>query len=318
MSLFELDDVFTYQDANDIKRLWASETAPADPGDGEVWLDTSFTPNRLKRYNITSGWEIIGDMTAGELLTLLKTVDGTSSGLDSDKLDGQEGSFYQNAGNLNAGTIPSGRLSAGDLLAKIVTVDGSGSGLDADTLDGQEAASFVRTNAGTDVNANTEWQDSCQARFGNDADLKIWHNNGESWIQNYTGRIIINNISNGSNIDVTARNNSGEDILLLSLDPDTERVTTKLDRASLPDLWYDGETGDHESPFIQTSQENIVQINTNVIRNFAYAFTSTPRVVLTQHIQANIYLKTVSTTSITFRTDTANTPITYFALGTLS
>ena len=36
--------------------------------------------------------------------------DGASSGLDADLLDGQHGAYYQNAGNLNAGTIPEARL----------------------------------------------------------------------------------------------------------------------------------------------------------------------------------------------------------------
>jgi hypothetical protein len=37
--------------------------------------------------------------------------DGSGSSLDADLLDGQEGSYYRDAGNLNAGTIPSGRLT---------------------------------------------------------------------------------------------------------------------------------------------------------------------------------------------------------------
>ena len=37
--------------------------------------------------------------------------DGSGTGLDADLLDGQHGGFYRNAGNLNAGTIPSARLS---------------------------------------------------------------------------------------------------------------------------------------------------------------------------------------------------------------
>ena len=176
MGFFELDDVFTYQDANDIKKLWAGDTAPTEPGTGEVWLDTSSTPNQLKRYN-GSSWDTIGELAA-DLLTKLKTVDGSGSGLDADmldgqegsyyrnadnlnagtvplaripttltgkdadKLDGQEGSYYQNASNLNSGTVPSARLSASDLLTLIKTVDGSGSGLDADKLDGQEKSYY--------------------------------------------------------------------------------------------------------------------------------------------------------------------------------
>ena len=90
---YQLGDVFGYQDANDIKKLWASDTAPADPGSGEVWLDTSGTPNQLKRYN-GSIWETIGELTAGDLLTLIKTVDGSGSGLDADFVDGLHSSQF--------------------------------------------------------------------------------------------------------------------------------------------------------------------------------------------------------------------------------
>ena len=46
-----------------------------------------------------------GDQTASEILTLLKTVDGSGSGIDADLLDGQEGAYYLNASNINTGTI---------------------------------------------------------------------------------------------------------------------------------------------------------------------------------------------------------------------
>ena len=41
--------------------------------------------------------------------------DGPSSGLNADKLDDQDGSYYRNAGNLNAGTIPDARLDDSSL-----------------------------------------------------------------------------------------------------------------------------------------------------------------------------------------------------------
>jgi hypothetical protein len=50
--------------------------------------------------------------TAADVLAKLKTVDGAGSGLDADLLDGQSGTFYQNASNQNAGTLPDARLSA--------------------------------------------------------------------------------------------------------------------------------------------------------------------------------------------------------------
>jgi hypothetical protein len=60
MPFFELNDVFGYQDANDIKKLWADTTEPnpATVETGEIWLDTSSAPYKLKRYNGT-GWDII-------------------------------------------------------------------------------------------------------------------------------------------------------------------------------------------------------------------------------------------------------------------
>ena len=53
-----------------------------------------------------------GEQTASEILTLLKTVDGSGSGIDADLLDGQEGAYYLNASNLNSGTVNAARLPA--------------------------------------------------------------------------------------------------------------------------------------------------------------------------------------------------------------
>ncbi|WP_157032982.1 pyocin knob domain-containing protein [Halomonas sp. S2151] len=49
--------------------------------------------------------------TAEDVLAKLKTVTGDGSGLDADTLNGNNGSFYRNASNLNAGTVPVARLS---------------------------------------------------------------------------------------------------------------------------------------------------------------------------------------------------------------
>ena len=77
------------------------------------------------------------DQTATEILTAIKTVDGSGSGLDADLLDGQNGSYY----------LAATEYTASDVLTKIKTVDGSGSGLDADTVDGIQASSFGRVDA---------------------------------------------------------------------------------------------------------------------------------------------------------------------------
>ena len=67
---------------------------------------------------------------ASDILTKLKTVDGSSSGLDTDLLDGQEGSYYRNASNINAGTLAKERLPAS---------------IDADTLGNAATATSLKT-----------------------------------------------------------------------------------------------------------------------------------------------------------------------------
>ena len=54
-----------------------------------------------------------GSMTASEILTAVKTVDGTGSGLDADLLDGQEGSYYYPASNPAGYTNNTGRVIEG-------------------------------------------------------------------------------------------------------------------------------------------------------------------------------------------------------------
>ncbi len=71
--------------------------------------------------------------TAADVLTKVKTVDGSGSGLDADLLDGLDSTSF-----LSAATY-----TAADVLAKLLTVDGAGSGLDADLLDGLSSAAFL-------------------------------------------------------------------------------------------------------------------------------------------------------------------------------
>lgn len=48
--------------------------------------------------------------TATDIRAKLLTVDGNGSGVNADLLDDQEGTFYRNSGNQNAGTLPVARL----------------------------------------------------------------------------------------------------------------------------------------------------------------------------------------------------------------
>lgn len=76
------------------------------------WDDSAGTATYLRAH---TGLSISGTdlaLEAAGLLSTLLTVDGAGSGLDADKLDGEEGSFYRNATNINAGTISSSYLPA--------------------------------------------------------------------------------------------------------------------------------------------------------------------------------------------------------------
>lgn len=93
-------------------------TKPTVGGDNASWgteLNSSLDgiDSTVKSVsNVANAALPAASYTASDVLTKIKTVDGTGSGLDADKLEGQTASFYQNASNLNAGTLPTQRLAS--------------------------------------------------------------------------------------------------------------------------------------------------------------------------------------------------------------
>lgn len=96
--------------------------------------------------------------TPQQLFTAIKTLDSNASGLNADTLDGQHGSYYLNASNINAGTIADTYLPAtisSDITGNAATATlatTADSADNADKLDGQHG-SFYR-NA-SNINAGT-------------------------------------------------------------------------------------------------------------------------------------------------------------------
>ena len=111
---------------------------------------TDATGATIESFNGLNAGDAPGALTAAELLTLIKTVDGATSGLDSDLLDGNHASHF----------LPAATYSAADILAKLLTVDGAGSGLDADKLGGLSSTAFATAAQGAKADSALQAADA--------------------------------------------------------------------------------------------------------------------------------------------------------------
>ena len=116
-----------------------------DGSGGLSWaLSSMSNADAAKLAGIEAG--ATADQTAAEILTAIKTVDGAASGLDSDLLDGQEGSHYLDYNNFtNTPTIPTVPTNNNQLTngaGYITSADGGNAG----TLDGIDSSQFLRSD----------------------------------------------------------------------------------------------------------------------------------------------------------------------------
>ncbi|MBI3957199.1 MAG: hypothetical protein HY328_00215, partial [Chloroflexi bacterium] len=82
---------------------------------------------------------------------------------EAGSLDGEEGAFYRNASNINAGTLADARIAAAitrdsEVMGIVTASGGPGSGINADVLDGLDSGEFSRpghTHSGADINSGT-------------------------------------------------------------------------------------------------------------------------------------------------------------------
>ncbi|MCK4881231.1 MAG: hypothetical protein KAS82_11235 [Bacteroidales bacterium] len=129
-------------------------------------IDNSLTVDDLAPNSVGAS-EIAGDAVgtdeiADGSVTAAKLVDGSGSGLDADLLDGQDGSYYRNATNINAGTLGTGRFSAYSDLSAEGRLDNNAS---ADLLTRSQAdgryltprIAFYAYNSAPDAIASTGW-----------------------------------------------------------------------------------------------------------------------------------------------------------------
>ena len=87
----------------------------------------------------------------------------------------------------------------------------------------QTDSKYIRSNANDNVTAHTEWQDNKQARFGNDADMKIQHTGTHGYIDNNTGDLYIrNNVNADVGGDIYIRPHDTEHGIIIFDDADVE------------------------------------------------------------------------------------------------
>ena len=145
--------------------------------------------------------------------------DGPASGLNADKLDNNEGSFYRNADNINAGTIHQNYLGtnnnrtstyflAGDNVWRLVntalitdTSPQLGGHLDTN---GKNISFSDATTFGTD--------DTLQFGAGND--LQIFHGSSSNGVSHYRNRNIIKTQGGNANLTIELGSTTGTGILI--------------------------------------------------------------------------------------------------------
>ena len=149
--------------------------------------------------------------------------DGSGSGLDADLLDGQHGTYYRSASNLNAGTVPSARLHAGVPFG-VSTSSGNGTENTFTTDSGQGANNLTRS---------TFFRDN-GGQFGA-LGLSITHPTNT----NYTMQIATTSYSAANSLQVRVKNNgtwtSAIDILTEESTINTSQLTGSYpDSTKLP------------------------------------------------------------------------------------
>lgn len=183
-------------DAGAQKEIYKGTTAPATPVDNDLWLDTSVTPNVLKRYDLaTTNWVKVTPTTASEISqdannrfvtdteksawNAKETPAGAQAkvdtGINNHTAAADPHPQYAKDTDLSShttrtdnphgvtpaqiGAVATSSYTAADVLAKIKTVDGAGSGLDADLLDGKSSSYFsnsIATGSAADPNTTQE------------------------------------------------------------------------------------------------------------------------------------------------------------------
>ena len=158
------------QTASEIRTLVESAT------DSNVFTDADHTKLNAIEDNATA------DQTASEILTAVKTVDGATSGLDADLLDGQHGSYYTGYADTAVSNLVDSAPSTLDTLNELAAALGDDANFST-TVTNSIATKMPL--AGGTFTGDVSFGDGDKAVFGAGSDIQIYHDatgSGTSYI----------------------------------------------------------------------------------------------------------------------------------------
>jgi hypothetical protein len=120
------------------------------------------------------------DQTASEILTAIKTVDGSGSGLDADLLDDQQGSYYLDYNNFT--NTPAAYTNSSVDTHLNLSAAGQNYVLSWSGADYEWTQSITPSSTFTKTVGNVYFNDNVKLYFGTNGDLGIYHDGQNSYI----------------------------------------------------------------------------------------------------------------------------------------
>ena len=199
----------------------AGEIDATDNGDGtttlslpnQVAITSSLTVGTVKIESgiITATSGIVTYNGDGSGLTNINASSLTGIATDSDKLDGQEGTYYLDYSNFSGIATDSDKLDGQEGTYYLDYSNFSGIATDSSLLDGLDSTQFLRSDvADIKTAGHLTFNDNIQARFGTNAELKVYHTGAKGFITNSAvGNLVIQNNVDDYDIVINCDDGSG-------------------------------------------------------------------------------------------------------------
>ncbi|QFT56600.1 collagen-like protein [Microbulbifer sp. THAF38] len=107
-----------------------------------------------------------------------------SGGTVSVNGNGSGSASFDNNGNLSLNLSVSYASNAG-------SAGSASNAANADTVDNLHGSQLIRSDTNDNVSGHTEWQDSKEIRWGNEADMRMTHNGSHGYLSLHTGDLYI-------------------------------------------------------------------------------------------------------------------------------